>query len=588
MLFTPLLLKHFLPELRESLLRCKVIALRHQPDQKELLVVLKGSPKVSGLLVNYDSKNYHLLTLTDSQIRKLDYPRADNLLAELLDCTLEEIQQIDFDRILKFDLYKFDQLWGSRKLYLYCEISANLNLVLTDNQEQILDSLKSSPLDSTSPRPIRAGLKYRLSHPPAKSDPHQVTEVEWKSLLKKASGTIRGFLTFHFLGIDKFLAEEILYLSRVSPNSSISSLTESDSGKLHHHLLHFFSESVRLKPTLLLDQGQFPLFVSPFDLRHISESKKCYFDNLNQTLSHFYQLKNIQDQVGEQKKELLNLLEKRTAKIQDAVQLTEGQIKEKSKYQEYKNIADLLMINKNSIKKGVTNEVLQNLFSPQAERLKVSLNPRLSPLQNAQSYYRKYQRAKAGLALLENRKKLLQQHLIKLGALHDSVTACHSLSELDKVRVQLVKLGLHKPPVKTKARKKKPEKKQFRQFQIQEGWTVLVGRNNLENDLLTFKTAQPEDLWFHAAGLPGSHVVLRREQKKSQPSINAILETAGIAAYFSKGRNSKKLEVIYTQAKYVRKPQKAKPGLALVEKEKSVLVTPRLPETFEHSLKLTF
>src|SRR3972149_2353999 len=102
MLFTPLLLKHFLPELRESLLRCKVIALRHQPDQKELLVVLKGSPNVSGLLVNYDSKNYHLLTLTDSQIRKLDYPRADNLLAELLDCTLEGIQQTDFDPILRF------------------------------------------------------------------------------------------------------------------------------------------------------------------------------------------------------------------------------------------------------------------------------------------------------------------------------------------------------------------------------------------------------------------------------------------------------------------------------------------------------
>ena len=105
-----------------------------------------------------------------------------------------------------------------------------------------------------------------------------------------------------------------------------------------------------------------------------------------------------------------------------------------------------------------------------------------------------------------------------------------------------------------------------------------MGRNNKENDYLTFRFARPEDLWFHAQDVPGSHVVLRRKEKKKEPSHNAIREAAQVAAHFSKARGAKKVPVIYTMAKYVKKPKRGKPGLALVEREKTILVEPKLPE----------
>jgi len=579
MLITPLLIKHFLPELHQ-LHGSKVIALRHRPEQKQLITVAKDPSKTSGLLIDYDSRNYHFRILTDSQIRKLDYPRADNLLLDLIEATLEKIEQVDFDRILKFHLSKFDQLWGQRRLFLFYEISANSNLILTDPELNILDSLKSTPLDSASARPIRAGARYSLQPHPPKLDPHNLTEPELKSSLRKySSDLLRHFLISRFMGLDKYLAEEILHQSKLSPDLTAGSLTDSDSRNLYSMLIKFFSPSVKIHPTLLLDQRDSPLFVSPFALTHLPESQQVRFPTLNQALAEFFHLKAWQDEFQSQKAGFLQALENKLSKIEAALQRTGSEIQEKLEFQALKQSGDLIMIHKDTLKKGMDRITLTDLYSEQGQKVTIQLNPELSPLQNAQNYYKKFQKARTGLRLLEKRKQLLQAELDKIENLRQKVNGCHTSQDLENIRPRLVKLGLIRPVTPARSKKKRAEKKLFRQFQTSEGWTVLVGRNNQENDLLTFKTAGPEDFWLHASGMPGSHVVLRREDKKKQLSHQSLIEAASIAAYFSKARHSKKVEVIYTLAKYVRRPQKAKSGLALVEKEKSILVTPKLPDS---------
>lgn len=589
MLITPLLIKHFVPELRESLPGSKVIGIRHRPAQKELILVVKGVPKVVGLLFNYDNQNYHFRLVNDSQIRRLDYPRVDHLFAELMDSFIAAVGQIDFDRILVIDFHKFDPLAGRCKLMLYCEISANLNLILTDRQHQILDSLKSTPLDSSSRRPIRPGLKYFWPSHPGKKNPGLLTESDWKELLESApTETWRHFLATRFLGIDQHLADEILFRAKLFPESTVSAISQTETRRLHQHLTYFFTDKAKPHPNLVLSDTASPLFVSVFDLKHIPDSRKKSFSSLNQTVTEFFHHKNLTEELSREKGRILSLLDRYLSKLQGALQKVAQEMQEKSNYPEYKEAADLLMINKDALKKGMGEAVLVDLFSPAPVQRRIPLSPQLSPLQNAQSYYKKFQKAKAGLVLLEKRRKMLSESLTKLEALRVSTENSYSVSELEKIKPQLTRLGLLRPPAGPKASQRRQPKRRCRQFQTSEGWTVLVGRNNEENDLLTFKTARPEELWFHAANIPGSHVLLCREQRKSQPSPNTILETAAIAAYFSKGRNSKKVEVVYTQAKYVRKPHRAKPGLALVEKEKSVLVTPRLPETLEPSSKLSF
>jgi predicted ribosome quality control (RQC) complex YloA/Tae2 family protein len=155
--------------------------------------------------------------------------------------------------------------------------------------------------------------------------------------------------------------------------------------------------------------------------------------------------------------------------------------------------------------------------------------------------------------------------------------------DLEEIKSELIQLGFLSSQAlgkdtKSLIQKTKQKQLQFRTFLTESGAEILVGRNNRDNDFLTFKFARPDDLWFHAQDVPGSHVLLKRKDKKTEPTTEQIRQAARIAAYYSKAREEKKASVVYTQAKYVRKPKKAKPGLALVEREKSVLVEPKLPD----------
>jgi predicted ribosome quality control (RQC) complex YloA/Tae2 family protein len=152
--------------------------------------------------------------------------------------------------------------------------------------------------------------------------------------------------------------------------------------------------------------------------------------------------------------------------------------------------------------------------------------------------------------------------------------------DLEEIRRSLIRLGFlpDQPATEKKKSPVKEKKPAFRTFLTESSAEILVGRNNKENDHLTFRFARPDDLWFHAQDVPGSHVLLKRKDKKREPSPSDIRVAAEVAAYFSKAKSEKKASVIYTQAKYVRKPKKGKPGLALVEREKTLLVQPGLPK----------
>ncbi len=580
MLITPLLIKHLLPELRQAFLGARIISIRHQPESKQLILVSKASSGANGLLVNYDSKSYHLRILTDSQIRRLDFPKVENLLAQLLEATIETIEQVDFDRVLKFSLSQFDQLWGRRTFFLYCEISANLNLILTDSEQIILNSLKSTPGDSASRRKIRAGENYALPARPAKLDSHYLNLGQWKNLLHQhPHESLSHLLSAHLSGLDPFLTQEIILSSNLNSDFKVSDLSEGKTEIIFKNLLRFFSKDVTVQPTLYLDESDSPLLVSPFELSHLKDKRKLAFLTLNQALSEFFHLKSLHEEFQRQKNQYLKSVENRLNKLRVGLEKTEVEITEKSEYEKYKRLGDLLMVNKETIKKGMTEIAVEDLYASGKKKITIPLNPELSPLQNAQSCYKKYQKAKAGLVLLQKRANLLLRELQRIEQIRKNISACLTLTDLEKVKPYLIRFGFIKPEEPFRGKRKKPKKKLFRQFQTSDGWTVLVGRNNQENDLLTFKTARPEDFWFHASGIPGSHVVLQLGGKKKQPTHLTILEAASLAAYFSKARNSKKVEVIYTQAKYVRKPQKARPGQALVEKERSILVTPKLQET---------
>ena len=197
-------------------------------------------------------------------------------------------------------------------------------------------------------------------------------------------------------------------------------------------------------------------------------------------------------------------------------------------------------------------------------------------MQNIRLYYRKHTKAKDSLIIV---KKRITQIKVKLRTLQEISRSLEAKSlNIDDLREKLISLGLYKRPGVLKKREKPRKTFSPREFVTSDGWKVLVGRNNKENDHLTFKIARPYDFWFHTQDVGGSHLVLRRENRSQQPSSKTLIEAAKLAAYFSQARSSKKVPVAYTLVKHLRKPKKAKPGLVLVSKEKTIIVTPELPK----------
>jgi predicted ribosome quality control (RQC) complex YloA/Tae2 family protein len=213
----------------------------------------------------------------------------------------------------------------------------------------------------------------------------------------------------------------------------------------------------------------------------------------------------------------------------------------------------------------------------QAEGQTVELAPNLSPSENAQAYFLRYRKKKEGRRILEKRLEETGRELSRLKSLREKITASSSSPELDPIAAELEPLGLVLPGrVRPESRPKK-EPGGLRRFSLPDGNEILVGKNGAQNDYLTFRLASPDDLWFHARAAPGAHVLLRLKNQ-GKPAEKSILAAAQLAAYFSRSKNSAKVEVACTRARYVRQARPHRPGLVVLEREKTYLVFPAIPE----------
>ncbi len=220
------------------------------------------------------------------------------------------------------------------------------------------------------------------------------------------------------------------------------------------------------------------------------------------------------------------------------------------------------------------NEVeLVNIFSEKGEKVRIKLDPSLTPIENAEKYFEKAKKTKASLKIAQERLGRLKINKEKLEMLIEKIRMCEKMDDLKKFKEEnfdeLKVFGIIKDKISQKIGGK------FRRFIVDGGFEVWVGKDSKSNDLLTLKYADKDDFWFHARGVSGAHVVLK--SGKRQPSKKAIEQAGSIAAYFSQARTSSLVPVIVTKRKYVRKPKGAPEGSVIVEREEVIMVEPKLP-----------
>jgi len=254
-----------------------------------------------------------------------------------------------------------------------------------------------------------------------------------------------------------------------------------------------------------------------------------------------------------------------------AVAKVQAEIDDAERADEYRAKAQLILARKRDIRRG--DESASLLDYDGVTRVEVELDPRLSPKDNAETYFRRAKKAEKRAIRAPERLDALESEVAELARKAEAAATAEG-EELDRLEETFAK------PLRARGRKDKPEERvHYRTYRISGGWEVLVGKTNRDNDVLTHRVARPGDLWFHAAQVAGSHVVLRIPDGDRRPDRQAILEAAAIAAFHSKAGRSSKVSVSYTEKRHVRKPRGAKAGLAVISREKSVMVRPSVPDT---------
>jgi len=504
---------------------------------------------------------------------------------------IAEIRVVDMERILIFRLQG-----GSLRQQDFAEddyscldlvfelMGRNANVILTTDQGKILAALRSVPAHKNRYRQILPGHIYCFPPKPAKEDPLSLTEESFLRLLETYDGAIPwpNFLHQKIAGLDLLLAGEIVARAESKATTGLS--LEKAFWIAFLEIMDIYRQG-SFSPAILYPEDGTGRLIS-FPLRQ--QIKRRLPDQVFSTASEAArQLEKIWHQMSAVQT-LRSYLEQKVHLALDKARARhlalEDDLCRAEQAEQYRKQADLIMAYAHQLRKGMDQLNARDLFDPQSEAfITIPLDPRLTPIQNAQSYYKKYTKAKRSKDIVRQRLEEAQRELTSLSLWLSRLEAEESLGALLEYADTLREEGIIQPDELTpqadcgpRASSARLPFKDIRRYVSVDGLEILVGKNDRGNDTLINKIARKDDLWLHAQDAAGSHVLVRNPQRLSQIPYSTILQAASLAAYFSKARNDTKVAVAYAFKKYVTKPKGAKPGLVVMSQKTTILVSPEI------------
>lgn len=562
-------------ELQKSLVDARVDKI-HQPSKEEIIINFRTRQKQHKILfnVNASQARVHKTCLA------VDNPKAPPMFCMLLrkhlsSGNLISIRQDGFERILYFDFDSSNEMGDIVRLTLIIEIMGrHSNLILINSEGKILDSIKRIGQDVSSVRPVLPGMLYS---PPPKEARLSIFSFKndklFEILEQNCEKDLSKVLLHTFEGISPVMAREAVFYTAKTDTISFKDLTDGQKDKL----CFFFTntaDSVKNHKnkfvTLKTKENQLKDFCFTDILQYGSLMIRKEFASPSELLDYFFAERDRLSRTRQRADDLFKLLISTSERINRRIsnQLTE--LLECKKRDEYKKIGDLIISNIYKIKKGDGEVMLTDYTSEDLRDIKVSLDKRLTPQQNAQKYYNEYKKCDTAEKMLTRLTDEGRQELLYIDSVFDALTRASNESDILALREELYEQGYLKLPKKSKSKTQKmlPPLK----FKTSGGFEVLVGRNNRQNDKLTLKDSFKTDIWLHTKDIPGSHVILKTNGL--YPKDTDISQAACIAAYHSKAKNSSSVAVDYTYVKNVKKPTGAKPGMVIFTDNKTLFVTP--------------
>lgn len=536
-----------------------------QPDKDEIVLAVRSGGENYRLLLCASPEHCRLQLTSVKRENPIEAPAFCMLLRKRLSGgRILAIDQPNLDRSVYISIEAQNDL-GDMVPYILCaEIMGKYsNIILISEKGIIMDAIKRVGVGMSNVRTILPGLEYVAPPAQDKQNPLQADSEDFCNVMREAARPDKA-LSARYFGLAPSVAEKLLL--SVAKGKSWVDLNEEERIKAADGIFGFYKglSEGRFEPAMITDEEGEPMGVLPF---HPYGYDYREMPSMGAALDSFYAetdlIRRMRRQGAGIRKTLQNNIErcKKKLAMQDEAISSEGDIEKLRLY------GELLTANAYALQQGSSEAAVYNYYQDPPEPMVIPLDSRLSPNDNAQKYYKKYQKAKAARDMAaEQREKTLEELEYLEGQL-DNLDKCTGDSELRELSDELMNEGYIKRP-KGKVQRLPASKPMC--FISSDGIEIYVGKNNRQNDMLTLKLAGPRDIWMHTKDIPGSHVIIKAED----PPKETLYQGALLAAYYSKGRGGENIPVDYTEKRFVKKPSGSKPGMVIYTTNRTAYVTP--------------
>lgn len=562
MAFDGIYLYSLIQELKSSMINLKIDKI-NQPEKDEVILTLRGKEQ-KRLLISASSNcpRIHFTSLVKENPKQA--PMFCMVMRKyLIGGKILDIYQKDTDRVVCMDVECSDELGFNSVYTLIVEIMArhsNITLVRT-RDNKVMESIKHITFDMNTYRSLYPGVSYIYPPESTKVNPFEANEALLTNELENQDLPFTDdIFSKLFTGISKPLSKELFYRASIRSNFTL------DKNNIKNFTLNTLNELLDLKNHVIyLKDGVYKDF-SFSKFNSLTQYETLEFFSHSELLDSYYINKDKQERLNNRSQDLQKLINTNIERCKKKIKILENTLKDCESKDEYKLKGELLTSYIYSIVPGSKEISLLNYYEEE-EYINITLKENKSPSENIQEYFKKYNKFKKSE---ENAITQLQHghdELNYLLSVASNLNNADNYTDIEDIKNELVESGYIRFK-KSKNKKSKPAEPMH--FISSDGIDIYVGKNNIQNDFLTLKFASKNDLWLHAKNMPGSHVII----KTNDVSEKTLSEAATLAAYYSKGQNSSKVPIDYTNVKNVKKPSGSKPGMVIYYTNKTIYAEP--------------
>ncbi len=533
----------------------------YQPARDELVFAFRTFDGAKKLLIRLsDSPRVHLSACS------IENPPVPPMMCMLLrkrlgGARLVDVTQPKNERVLCLVFDALNEIGDREELHLYVEIMGRYsNAILTDGGDNVIDSIKRIDFSESEDRVLLPKMPYAL---PSMQDKLCIEEASVSAVCRRIidlGGDDRAILNA-VQGISPIIARELAFRAESEGLDAVIEALKTE------------VESGTGQPTLVYKTDGSPMDFCFMDVRQYGDALRTRrFDTYSELLDAFYAERDRLTRMRAKSADLNRLLSNTIDRLSRKINLQKADLKKCADREQFRIRGDLLQANLYRIEKGASAVTVENYYDPANAPITIRLNPAVSPAMNAQRYYKEYNKAKTRETMLTRQIEKASVELQYIESVQDILSRCEGEAELAAIRAELREQGYLRQQKGAVKRKEKPLPPI--EYKSSDGFRILVGRNNVQNDQLTLRTAKKSDIWLHTKNIHGTHVIIVTDGRAVTET--AIREAAQIAAAHSKAKDSAQVPVDYTAVKNVSKPAGAKPGKVIYVNYKTVYVTPRI------------